>query len=212
MRSEKSADKILTTMNDNHVPNVDQLEFAVANLDQDDHWDDAMKDVDNVISVASPVFFGTPYNEEELIRPAVDGIIRVLKAAKRADVRRVVMTANFGGVGFSNFDLNSVTDESYWTNIDEPGLSIYEKSKSIAERDAWAWVKDNAGEMEFATVNPVAILGPSLDHHISGSFGILKNIIDGSMKSIPNIGLNLVDVRDVAEMHILAMENEHAAG
>jgi nucleoside-diphosphate-sugar epimerase len=171
-----------------------------------------MKGCDYVLSVASPVFFTMPKDENEVIRPAVDGIVRVLKAARNASVKRVVMTSNFGAVGFSNKNLNTVTTEADWTDSNEKGLSSYEKSKLLAERAAWDFIKQEGGHLEFATINPVAILGPSLSAHISGSFGILEHLLDGSMKVIPNIPLNIVDVRDVADLHIRAMTNPNANG
>lgn len=122
------------------------------------------------------------------------------------------MTANFGAVGFSNKDKNSITNESHWTNEDEPGLSVYEKSKLLAEKAAWDFVENENTIVEFATINPVAIFGPSLDAHVSGSFHLLENLLNGSMKRVPQIPLNVVDVRDVAELHILAMTNEQANG
>lgn len=96
-----------------------------------------------------------------MAKPAIEGIQRILRAAEHAGVKRVVMTANFGAVGFSNKDKNSITNESHWTNQDEPGLSVYEKSKLLAEKAAWDFVDNENTTVEFATINPVAIL----DHH-----------------------------------------------
>ncbi|MBA3926132.1 SDR family oxidoreductase [Listeria rustica] len=212
VRSLKSKDKVLETLGANGITTLDKLTFVEADLSKDDNWKDAMRGCEYVLSVASPVFFTIPKNEEEMIRPAVEGIIRVLKAARDAGVKRVIMTSNFGAVGFSNQDLSTVTTEENWTNPDEKGLSVYEKSKLLAEKAAWDFVKTQGGELEFATINPVAILGPSLSSHISGSFVIVENILNGSMKSIPNIPLNIVDVRDVADLHIRAMETPSANG
>jgi nucleoside-diphosphate-sugar epimerase len=122
------------------------------------------------------------------------------------------MTSNFGAVGFSNKNPKIVTTEANWTNPNEKGLSAYEKSKLLAERAAWDFIKREGGELEFTTINPVAILGPSLSSHISGSFGLLEHLLDGSMRAIPNIPLNIVDVRDVADLHIRAMTNPDANG
>lgn len=92
-----------------------------------------------------------------MAKPAIEGIQRILRAAEHAGVKRVVMTANFGAVGFSNKDKNSITNESHWTNEDEPGLSVYEKSKLLAEKAAWDFVENENTIVEFATINPVAI-------------------------------------------------------
>lgn len=212
LRSISSKNKVMDTLKSNGITSFDNLAFFEADLSKDDNWDEAMKGCDYVLSVASPVFFTMPKDENEVIRPAVDGIVRVLKAARNASVKRVVMTSNFGAVGFSNKNLNTVTTEADWTDSNEKGLSSYEKSKLLAERAAWDFIKQEGGHLEFATINPVAILGPSLSAHISGSFGILEHLLDGSMKAIPNIPLNIVDVRDVADLHIRAMTNPNANG
>lgn len=211
IRDLSKADKVIKTMQDNGI-STERLMFVEADLSQDEHWDEAMKDCKYVLSVASPVFFGKTDDAEVMAKPAIEGIQRILRAAEHAGVKRVVMTANFGAVGFSNKDKNSITNESHWTNEDEPGLSVYEKSKLLAEKAAWDFVENENTIVEFATINPVAIFGPSLDAHVSGSFHLLENLLNGSMKRVPQIPLNVVDVRDVAELHILAMTNEQANG
>jgi len=212
LRSVSSKNKLIDTLKSNGITTFDNLLFVEADLSKDDNWDEAMKCCDYVLSVASPVFFTIPKDESEVIRPAVEGIVRVLRAARNANVKRVVMTSNFGAVGFSNKNLNTATTETNWTDLNEKGLSSYEKSKLLAERAAWDFIKREGGNLEFATINPVAILGPSLSAHISGSFGLLEHLLDGSMKAIPNIPLNIVDVRDVADLHIRAMTNPNANG
>jgi nucleoside-diphosphate-sugar epimerase len=142
----------------------------------------------------------------------VDGILRILKFAKRAGVQRVVMTSNFGAVGFTQTDKSRETTESDWTDTSAKGLSVYEKSKTLAERAAWEFIRSEGGGPEFVTINAVAILGPALDAHISGSFHLLKNLLSGSMKAVPDISLNIVDVRDVADLHIRAMLTPEAKG
>ena len=171
-----------------------------------------MKDCKYVLSVASPVFFEIPKDENEAIRPTLEGITRILKFAKKEGVKRVVMTSNFGAVGFSQTDKNRVTTEADWTDPNLKGLSVYEKSKTLAEMAAWEFINKEGGNLEFTTINPVAIFGPSLNEHISGSLDMLKNLLEGSMKPVPPIPLNLVDVRDVADLHIRAMESPNANG
>lgn len=212
VRSLKSKDKVIDTLRKNGVTNFDQLSFIEADLSKDANWAEAMADRDYVLSVASPVFFEIPKDEAEVIRPAIEGIMRILKAANRTNVKRVVMTSNFGAVGFSNQDWHSVTTEKDWTDENAKGLSAYEKSKLLAEKAAWKYIETEGQGLEFATVNPVAIFGPSLDSHVSGSFDLLKGIASGSMKMVPNIELNVVDVRDVVDLHIRAMITPEAAG
>jgi len=212
LRSLKSKDKIIETLKSNGISSFDKLSFIETELTKDNNWEEAMKDCRYVLSVASPVFFDIPKDENEAIRPAVEGVLRVLKFARNAGVKRVVMTSNFGAVGFSQTDKRRETTEADWTDPDLKGLSIYEKSKLLAERAAWGFMEKEGGKLEFATINPVAIFGPSLNGHISGSLEILTNMLNGIWKLVPPIPLNIVDVRDVAILHILAMENPAANG
>lgn len=211
VRSLKSKDKVIEVLRNNGIADFAQLSFAEVDLSKDAGWKEAMLDRDYVLSVASPVFFGKFKNEDELIRPAIEGITRILKAAKEAKVKRVVMTSNFGAIGFSNADKNTITTEEYWTDENVKGLSAYEKSKLIAEKEAWKFM-ENETELEFATINPVAIFGPSQSSHVSGSFELLTGLLNGSMKRVINIPLNVVDARDVADLHIRAMITPEANG
>ncbi|MBC2181951.1 NAD-dependent epimerase/dehydratase family protein [Listeria sp. FSL L7-0233] len=211
VRSLKSKDNVIKILKNNGITDFTQLSFVELDLSKDAGWKEAMLDCEYVLSVASPVFFGKFENEDELIRPAIDGITRILKAAKAAKVKRVVMTSNFGAIGFSNSDKTSITTEAFWTDEFAKGLSAYEKSKLIAEKEAWKFM-ENETELEFATINPVAIFGPSQSSHVSGSFDLLKNLLNGSMKRVINIPLNVVDVRDVADLHIRAMITKEANG
>jgi len=147
-----------------------------------------------------------------MIRPAVDGALRVLKAARNAGVKRVVMTSNFGAVGYSHKNPNDEITETDWTDPNEKGLSSYNKSKVIAERAAWDFIKNEGGDLELSVINPVGIFGPSLGPDISSGFELLRNLLNGSMKAIPNLTMNIIDVRDVADLHIRAMIDPEAKG
>lgn len=212
VRNLKSADKVKQTLKNNGISSFENLSFFAAELTKDDNWEQAMQGCKYVLSVASPVFFDKPKNEEEAIRPAREGILRILRLAKKTGVKRVVMTSNFGAVGFTQTDKSRATTEIDWTDTNNKSVSVYEKSKTIAERAAWEFIKTEGENLEFTTINPVAILGPSLDAHVSGSFHLLKNLLSGKMKALPNIPLNIIDVRDVTDLHILAMETAEANG
>lgn len=212
IRNLTNKESLISSLKANGIESLEDLSFAQAELTKDDHWEQIMNGCKYVLSVASPVFFDVPQNEQEAIRPSVEGILRVLKFAKKADVKRVVMTSNFGAVGFSHTDTTTQTNEEDWTDIRLKGLSVYEKSKTLAERAAWDFIAREGESLEFVTINPVAILGPSLDAHFSGSFHLLENLLNGSMKVVPNIPLNVVDVRDVADLHIRAMTHPMAKG
>lgn len=213
IRSSKRKERILKVLSDNKTKNIANLSFAEADLSKDEGWKEAMKNQEYVLSVASPVFFDKPKNENDAIRPALEGITRILENAQATGVKRVVMTSNFGAVGFSKkARAGVVTTEDDWTDENTRGLSIYEKSKLLAEKAAWNYIKRPEVTLEFVTVNPVAIFGPSLDNHVSGSFDLLKDLVSGSIKRVPNMSLNIIDVRDVADIHIRAMETSEANG
>jgi nucleoside-diphosphate-sugar epimerase len=212
VRDLKNAEKVKKTLTASGIESFEQLSFTQAELTSDANWKEAMEGCKYVLSVAAPVFFDKPKDEQEAFRPAREGILRILNFAKVAGVQRVVMTSNFGAVGFTQTDKNRKTTEDDWTDTGNTAVSVYERSKTLAERAAWDFIKTEGQGLEFATINPVAILGPSLDAHVSGSFHLLENLLNGTMKAIPNIPLNIVDVRDVADLHIRAMDTPTAAG
>lgn len=212
VRSLKRKDEVFDMLKNGGITSFDNLAFIEADLTKDDHWDEAVKDCDYVLHIASPIFLVLPKDENEMIRPAVDGTLRVLKAARNAGVKRVVMTSNFGAVGYSHKDPKTPITEEDWTDPNEKGLSSYNKSKVMAERAAWDFIHKEGGNLELSVINPVAIFGPSLGPDISSGFELLKNLLDGSMKAIPNLTLNVIDVRDVADLHIRAMTNPNAKG
>lgn len=212
IRSIEKQTEVLAALNNGNVPNLDQLSFVAASLTDDANWQAAMQDITYVMSVAAPVFVNGTDNPAVVAQMATEGTLRILKAATTARVKRVVMTSNLGAVGFSNLDVHHVTTESDWTNPDEPGLSLYERSKLMAEKSAWDYLKRTKSKLEFVTINPGAMIGPTLNHHVSGSFGFIKGLMDGTTKRIPPIEMNIIDVRDVADLHVRAMTTPAAAG
>lgn len=212
LRSLKKKDEVIETLKVAGITEFEKLSFIEADLTSDLNWDNAVANCLYVLHVASPIYLRAPKNEDEMIRPAVDGTLRVLRAARNAGVKRVVMTSNFGAVGYSHTDTKTVITEECWTNPNEKGLSIYNKSKVLAERAAWDFMKKEGGELELAVINPMGIFGPSYGPVLSSGFELLKRVLDGSMKRIPNITLGIVDVRDVADLHLRAMTNPAAKG
>ena len=212
LRSLKRKDEVIEMLKTGGIISFDNLAFIETDLTKDDNWDEAMKDCDYVLHVASPIFLSLPKDENEMIRPAVDGALRVLKAARNAGVKRIVMTSNFGAVGYSHKNPNDEITETDWTEPNEKGLSSYNKSKVMAERAAWDFIKNEGGDLELSVINPVGIFGPSLGPDISSGFELLRNLLNGSMKAVPNLTMNIIDVRDVADLHIRAMTNTEAKG
>jgi nucleoside-diphosphate-sugar epimerase len=187
------------------------LELVEADLTADAGWADAVAGCDAVLHVASPFPLAQPKHEDDLIVPARDGALRVLRAAREAGVRRVVLTSSFAAIGYGHGHPDKVYDETSWTDVDGGGVSAYAKSKTIAERAAWDFVASEGGP-ELAVVNPVAVLGPLLGPDPSTSIELVKRLIDGSMPGTPKVAYGLVDVRDVADLHVRAMTAPEAAG
>jgi nucleoside-diphosphate-sugar epimerase len=187
----------------------DKLAFVQADLMAEDGWAEAVAGCEHVLHVASPFPDVQPKDPDELIRPARDGALRVLRASRDAGVRRVVLTSSFAAIGYGHRD-DRVRDETQWTDLDGPGVYPYVQSKTIAERAAWDLVAD--GGVELSVVNPVGVIGPVLGPDLSTSIALVKRLLDGSVPALPRVSFGLVDVRDVADLHLRAMTAPEAAG
>lgn len=212
IRSLSRKDEVIRMLQNGVISSFDQLEFIAADLTKDENWNEAVKACTYVLHIASPIFLALPKDENEMIRPAVDGTLRVLKAARDAGVKRVVMTSNFGAVGYSHKNADVAITETDWTDPNEKGLSSYNRSKVMAERAAWEFMQREGGALELSVINPVGIFGPSLGPDVSSGFELIKGMLDGTMKAIPKLTLNVIDVRDVADLHIRAMTHPQANG
>jgi len=189
----------------------DRLGFAVADLTSDDGWKEAMDGCDYVLHVASPLGANGPKDPDALIAPARDGTLRVLSAATAAGVKRVVMTSAANTSSPASYRDEGVTDETLWTDPDDTTLPAYRRSKTIAERAAWDFMADHQGPTTLTTVLPGAVFGPILTAGNLGSVQIIARLIKG-MPGTPRIGFEIVDVRDLVDLHIRAMTAPDAAG
>lgn len=189
-----------------------QVEFAVADLESDAGWADAVSDVDYVLHVASPFPAAAPKHEDELIVPAREGALRVIRAARAAGVRRVVLTSSFAAIGYGHEGVDRPFTEEDWTDVRGRDVSAYAKSKTLAERAAWDDVAAAGSTPQLATVNPVAVLGPVLGADRSTSIQLVQRLLDGDMPGCPQLAYGIVDVRDVADLHLRAMTDPAAAG
>jgi dihydroflavonol-4-reductase len=192
------------------VDSANRLTFAQSDLTSDAGWAAAMSDVNYVLHIASPFPQATPKSEDELIIPARDGTLRVLRAARDAAVKRVVMTSSFAAIGYGHRGPGPF-DETVWTNVDAP-ISPYIKSKTLAEKAAWDFIDTEARELEFAVINPSGIFGPALRADYSSSLNIVKALLERQMPFLPDISFGAVDVRDAAALHIQAMTDPRAVG
>jgi nucleoside-diphosphate-sugar epimerase len=189
----------------------DRLEFFAADLESDAGWREAVDGCEFVHHVASPFPASIPKNENDLIVPAREGALRVLRASRDAGVKRVVMTSSFAAIGYGQ-DIHQIFDETNWTNLNGKGLTPYTKSKTIAERAAWDFVAKENGKIELAVVNPVGVFGPVLGPDYSTSILLVQRLMDGSMPGLPKLYFAGVDVRDVADLHLRCMTNPAAKG
>jgi nucleoside-diphosphate-sugar epimerase len=190
----------------------ERLSFFAADLLGDAGWREAADGCEYVLHVASPFPPDIPKHEDELIVPARDGALRVLRAARDAGVRRVVLTSSFAAIGYGHPEQSTPFDETNWTDPNGPGVTAYVKSKTIAERAAWDFMAREGGALELAAVNPVGVFGPVLGRDYSTSILIVEKLMDGSMPGCPRIHFGAVDVRDVAALHISAMTDPAARG
>lgn len=190
----------------------DKLSFVAADLLEDRGWADAVAGIDAVLHIASPVQPGHVANEDDVIIPAREGTLRVLRAARDAGVRRVVLTSAFHAVSWGHPHSAHTFTENDWTVLDGPGVDAYGKSKTLAERAAWNFIAVEGGALELTTMLPVAVMGPVLGKDVSGANHVIQRMLDGAMPAMPNLFIPIVDVRDVAAAHILAMVHPDAAG
>jgi len=187
------------------------LNVIEADLMADASWREAVSGCEYVLHVASPFPASQPKDENELVAPARDGTLRVLRAARDAGVRRVVLTSSFAAIGYGREHPGRAYTEDDWTEIDAPNAP-YIRSKTIAERSAWEFMAADGGDMELCVINPTGIFGPVLGSDHSTSIGMVKALLEGVLPGPPDMNFGVVDVRDVADLHLLAMTDARASG
>ena len=189
-----------------------RLSFFEADLLKDAGWAQAAAGCDYALHVASPFPASVPKDENELIVPAVEGTVRVLRAARDAGVRRVVMTSSFAAIGYGQRSQTEPFTEMNWTNLKSKNVLPYVKSKTVAEHEAWNFMGRERGGLELTVVNPVGVFGPVLGQDYSTSILIVQRMMDGAVPGCPKLWFGAVDVRDVADLHIRAMTHPAAKG
>ena len=189
-----------------------RLQFVAADLTGDAGWPAAVAGCEYVLHMASPFPATVPKDENELIVPARDGALRVLRAARDAGVKRVVLTSSFAAVGYGFPPQQAPFTEKDWTDPTQPDVMPYTKSKTLAERAAWDFIARDGAGLELSVVNPVAVFGPVLGRDYATSILLVERLIDGAMPGVPRMCIGVVDVRDVADLHLRAMTNPAAKG
>ncbi len=184
---------------------AEKLRFFAADLLNDAGWADAVAGCSHVVHVASPLPTGAVRHEDDLIVPAREGALRALRFAHAAGVKRVVMTSSVAAIAYGHGRTIGTYTERDWSDLNGPQVHAYAKSKTIAERAARDWMASNGGAMEYCSVNPAAVLGPVLSGDYSASIEIITRLLSGSLPGLPNFGFGVVDVRDVADLHVRAL-------
>ncbi len=191
---------------------ADRLSFFIADLEHDSGWAEAVQGCDYVLHVASPFPAQAPKHADELIIPAREGTLRVLRAAQVAGVKRVVLTSSFAAIGYGHPEQRLAFDESTWTNLASCEVTAYAQSKTLAERAAWDFIAREGGALELSVINPVGVFGPVLGPEYSSSITLIQSMLIGKIPSCPKLYFGGVDVRDVADLHIMAMTHPAAKG
>ncbi|KAL7934695.1 NAD(P)-binding protein [Trichoderma chlorosporum] len=210
VRSLSKEENVRSVLQKAGAVHLDGLSFHAADLTQDKGWEEAVQGCAYVLHVASPFPGQAPKDENELIKPAREGTLRVLKAARDAHVKRVVFTSSFATIGYGGKDRQGPYTEDDWSVLE--GLPAYHKSKTLAEKAAWDFIKTEGGDLELSVVNPVGIFGPVLSNDMSSSIDLIVKLMDGTIAKCPRTYFNLVDVRDLADLHIRAMLDPAAKG
>jgi len=212
IRSQAKEAVVKEMLTNGGITDFTDLSFSQADLTSDANWEETMTGATYVIHVASPTPKLNFKDESEMIRPAVDGVLRVLKAARDNGVKRVVMTSAYGAIFAGHKNRTTPYTEKDWSNLDAKNIHPYQKSKTMSEMAAWDFIKKNGQGLEFATVNPVAVMGPVLSAKYSHSNIQIQEMLEGKIKALPKVDSGYVDVRDVASLHLLAMTSDKANG
>jgi nucleoside-diphosphate-sugar epimerase len=212
VRSLKREVDVRAMLKEGGIEPGDRLSLVVADLESDAGWPQAVAGCDYVLHIASPFPPSLPKHEDELIVPAREGALRVLRAARDAGVKRVVLTSSFAAIGYGHKVQQAPFSESNWTDLAGDDVQPYAKSKTLAERAAWDFIAREGGRLELAVVNPVGVFGPVLGPDYSTSILLVQRLLDGAMPGCPQLDFGVVDVRDVADLHIRAMTDPAAKG
>ena len=189
---------------------TENLNLFTFNLTEDNGWDEGMSGCDYLLHVASPIALEN-HDEDFFVKPAVEGATRALKFAQKHHVKKVVLTSSFAAVG-DTFDGTQSFDETHWSDTSNERMSFYAKSKTLAEKAAWDYVKNNDVNFKLSVINPTGVLGPSLSSDVGTSNALILRMLNGSMPALVKLHVGIVDVRDVALAHIKALENPNSDG
>ena len=209
VRSPERKDEIFEALKDHNTP-TENLSIFTFDLNDDEGWDQGMDGCDYLLHVASPIALEN-HNEDFFVKPAVAGVKRAMKFAKKHNVKKVVLTSSVAAI-FETIESKSYYDESDWADPDSPAISHYAKSKTLAEKTAWEFVENEKHPFELTVINPALVIGPSLSGDLGESNKAIVMVATGKMPVAVPLQFGYVDVRDVATAHILAMQNPASNG
>ncbi len=213
VRSLSRTDEVVNGIK-KEIDSKGNLEFCELDLMKDAGWDEAMESCDYVLHIASPFVIKDPKDETDLIKPAVEGTLRALNAAKKAGVKRVVITSSTVAMTGGKEGVIKINQDS-WTDVNGENVTAYLKSKTLAEKSAWDFIKNQTGDskLELVVVNPGPIYGPTLTGNLDAeAMDFFKKLITGKVPMLPKAYTVMSDVRDIAAIHVAALENEKANG
>jgi len=203
LRSPKRKDEIFNALKNKNTP-TENLNLFIFNLTEDDGWDEGMKDCDYLLHIASPLSVKA-YDDDYFVKPAVAGVKRAFKFAMKHNVKKVVLTSSVAAIIETDED-KEYFDETDWSDLESRKINSYAKSKTLAEKAAWDFVKEHENPFELAVVNPALVTGPSLTEDLGESNKSIEMVVTGKMPVAIPMQFGFVDVRDVAAAHILAMQ------
>ena len=216
VRSNDKADEVRAAVTPQLTSpdSLERLSFVLLDLNDDAGWSEALDGCDVLLHTASPFVIDAPKDPEVLVRPAVDGTLRALRAAKAAGASRVVLTSSTVAIWGSPLGTGPTGfDESMWTDLDSPlGREAYNRSKTLAERAAWDFVANEAPDMRLTTINPGVVVGAPLDRHFGTSVSIIERLLLAKDPALPDLSFPIVDVRDVARLHVAAITTPASEG
>ena len=211
IRSANRESEVRSMLKEGGVDPGDRVSFFIADLRYDQNWREAVSGCEYILHVASPTPLKDYKNDDEVIVPAREGVLRVLRIARDAKVQRVVLTSAFGAIGMGHKNRSRPFTEEDWSNLDAD-IPVYQRSKTLSERAAWDFIEKEGNALELSVINPVGVLGPVLGPDYSHSIQLTRRMLDGELSGCPKISSSYVDVRDVADLHVLAMTHPKAKG
>ena len=209
LRSLERKDEIFESLKFNNT-STEHLKLFSFNLNEDEGWDEGMEGCDYLIHVASPIALERK-SEDFFVKPAVAGVKRALKFAKKHNIKKVILTSSVAAI-YHGIELKEYYDESDWSDPENPSIDHYSKSKTLAEKAAWDFIEAEGKPFEFSVINPALVIGPSLSKDLGESNKAIQMVATGKMPVAVPLQFGYVDVRDVAAAHILAMQKQASDG